>query len=57
MLNSKKAILQEAMLYVAHQYTKEEGQDRYVKAAESFRMPYWGKKYPRLQLFLDFVRY
>ncbi|KAI0396742.1 common central domain of tyrosinase-domain-containing protein [Xylariaceae sp. FL0594] len=34
-------ILQEAMLWVAGQFTEEEGRDRYLKAAESFRLPYW----------------
>ncbi|KAI3322315.1 common central domain of tyrosinase-domain-containing protein [Xylariaceae sp. AK1471] len=46
-----EGILQKAMLYVAQQYTKEEGQDRYVKAAESFRMPYWDWALPDVPAF------
>lgn len=31
------------MQHVAEQFTKEEGQARYLAAAKAFRMPFWGE--------------
>lgn len=30
------------MIYVANEFTPEEGRDKYLKAAKAFRMPFWG---------------
>lgn len=31
------------MLFVANQFTEQEGKERYLAAAKAFRMPFWGE--------------
>ena len=38
-----KTILREAVLFVADQFTAEEGRDEYLQMAKDFRMPFWGE--------------
>ncbi|KAE9365727.1 Di-copper centre-containing protein [Stipitochalara longipes BDJ] len=42
-----------AMLFVANQFTKKEGQERYLAAAKAFRLPFWDWARPDLPVFPD----
>ncbi|ENH75899.1 Tyrosinase [Fusarium oxysporum f. sp. cubense race 1] len=46
-----EAILKHAIDFVAQQFTAEEGRDKYVEAAKSFRMPFWDWARPGLPVF------
>lgn len=48
-----ESVLQEAMLFVANQFTKNEGQERYLAAAKAFRLPFWDWARPNLAVFPD----
>ncbi|CAM1509015.1 Fc.00g027540.m01.CDS01 [Cosmosporella sp. VM-42] len=44
-----ESTLRDAMLYVAKQFTVEENQGEYMKAAETFRIPFWDWALPQTQ--------
>ncbi|KAI8651642.1 Tyrosinase [Fusarium keratoplasticum] len=46
-----ESVLRDAMMHVAKQFTAEEGQEKYVAAAEAFRMPFWDWARPDLPVF------
>lgn len=46
-----ESLLRDAMMHVAKQFTPEEGREKYVAAAEAFRMPFWDWARPDLPVF------
>ncbi|KAF4455889.1 tyrosinase precursor [Fusarium albosuccineum] len=48
-----ETVLHEAVLFVANQFTAEEGRDKYLAAAKEFRMPFWDWARPGLPVFPD----
>ncbi|KAM5360882.1 hypothetical protein ACJZ2D_013449 [Fusarium nematophilum] len=48
-----ESLLRDAMIHVAEQFTDEEGKEKYLAAAEAFRMPFWDWARPDHPVFPD----